>query len=388
MNDMRMNKLNSMRESIARVVMVVFSLLVSVLLVLVIDYLYSNFIYDHIEVVEYKDALEDGWYALKKNHNGYAVWGDHHYKVYTDKNGYRVKNDQEDHGKANYLFLGDSFTFGVNGSWDETFVGMFSKETTATVLNAGVPSYSPTGYLYQYQQAVANGVLNEGYSLIIGVDISDVQDEAAYWADGDEHPINKRREMQQADPDQVVEKNSSFKEFKRKNFKMTRRVSRYVRNKVRELRGWKTKSANDAFETHRSAFTWKGWNELEHDLKGSYLSHESYAPLGVKGGLDRVRDKLFEIAKLAKNEGARVYLLIYPWPSQLKYKSKFDWPGFIEDACSQMKCDGVIDTTDRFAKYAKNNEYWYKDLYVYGDTHYNTLGNRLVADELAEFLND
>jgi|APSaa5957512535_1039671.scaffolds.fasta_scaffold13615_5 hypothetical protein len=372
-----------------KIFVIIVSIMFSAFLFLLIDFIYSNYFSIDRHVEEYKVPVSNGFYELKKKHSGLARWGDNLYLVKTDNNGFRVDESSNNREKkAEYIFLGDSFTFGVHNPYIETFVGLFDKSSNSKVLNAGVPSYSPAGYLYEYNRALELGVLEQKHTVIVGVDISDVQDEASYWQDGDKHPINSRNKIRKEFFSKNPADKDAFKEFRRKNFKLTRRISRFIRDSLRLARGLNsTESARDAFETNRSAFTWKNWDELDKYSDSAFLSHDSYYPLGVQGGLDRISSKLSSIANLAANNNANLYLLIYPWPAQIKYNQKFKWSEYINSICQEIMCNGVINAQSRFVEYADNHsDSWYKDLFVYGDTHYNINGNQLVFDELYESL--
>src|SRR5262245_34686491 len=89
-----------------------------------------------------------GWYQLVPNARVATTWGRKTYTWRTGSNAFRVdEHRREQPQPAEFLFLGDSFTFGV-GPWEETFVGMFEKATGKAIINAGVPSYSPTAYFH------------------------------------------------------------------------------------------------------------------------------------------------------------------------------------------------------------------------------------------------
>jgi hypothetical protein len=64
--------------------------------------------------------------------------------------------------------------------WENTFVGMFATAyPNVDVLNAGVRSYSPSVYLREIQRLLDEGIKFD--HVVIYVDISDIQDEAAAY---------------------------------------------------------------------------------------------------------------------------------------------------------------------------------------------------------------
>src|SRR5882724_9225945 len=92
---------------------------------------------------------DDGWYELKRDFVGADDWGTNIFAVETDQYGFRKGSNKS--GPGDVIFLGDSFAYGINGLWNETFVGMYDLSTSNKVLNAAVCSYSPTPYLHQYK---------------------------------------------------------------------------------------------------------------------------------------------------------------------------------------------------------------------------------------------
>jgi hypothetical protein len=152
-------------------------------------------------------------------------------------------------------------------------------------------------------------------------------------------------------------------------------VYRFVRY---GLLGWNRAELTDR---PRSAFTHRDWAALDQ-RPATPPALEGYAPLGVRGGLDRVRDKVLEIMATAASHDARVYLLIYPWPAQVAHADTFDWSSFVAGLCAAGSCAGVIDTIPRFRELAAGERRWLNTYYVSGDTHFSVRGNRVVADAL------
>ena len=70
--------------------------------------------------------------------------------------------------------------------------------------------------------------------------------------------------------------------------------------------------------------------------------------------------------------------LANPWPAQLKYKSTFNWPGYIENICKEVNCEKTINAFPEFER--ENHDVAYKKYFVPNDIHYNVAGNELIAD--------
>jgi hypothetical protein len=373
----------------ARVALVAAGALLGAALFLLADVLVlSRFIVDEDEPGIHRHG-ERGWYALKADLRGVpSRWGAQVYPVSTDALGFRIDPARAPTRPAEFVFLGDSYTFGVNGPWAETFVGLFEQQSGRAIINAGGGSYSPTAYLHHYRRALAAGALKAPHTVVVGIDISDVQDEAAIWRDGEVTPARRDGTYHPA--------RSPAREIVASRFLATRRIYRFIRY------GHDAPSAptDDArppeyvYDQGRSGFTWRAWSEIEQLSRGhvdpgdpAFFGKWGYGPLGVQGGLDRVAAKLRATAVVARAHQGSLWILIYPWPAQLRYPGAvFDWQAFNRDLCAAIACRGVIDTFPIFQAYAAVHEDWYRRLFVQGDTHFNATGNRMIADELSRIL--
>ena len=327
-----------------------------------------------------------GFYELKKNLNNYEVFGSHIYKVNTDKNGFR-NNGVSSEINSNFIFLGDSATYGMM-KWDETYPGIFEYKIKQNIINAGVPSYSPTTYIYSYKKALNKNVLNKNHYVFVGLDISDVQDESGHWRDADEeniseidHPINLQFFQDQENKRLNNNNNNNnfmIKNFLTSNFKISLIIYRTLRFNL-----FNKNYLKSIFYTSRSAFTWNDFNKLNQKkaTEGDNLTR-GYLPLGVEGGIDRLNDKIHDLSKLVKENNGVLYIIIYPWPAQIHFENKFDWEKHIQNLCNDIYCHGVININQIIREYSSKNNNWYKDLYINGDIHLNKHGNKIIAEEL------
>lgn len=352
---------------------------VGVLFFLLIDVVFSSYLFSALQIGDFRQTQhlegDNGWYELRKNYQGSDTWGARKYQVWTNSLGFRTSHAgfREKKTKGDVIFLGDSFTYGTNGPWEETFVGMFEAHSGARVLNAGVSSYSPTAYLHQYRKALRADALASPHTVVVGLDMSDVQDEAGYWIDGDKHPRKSDQELQYR------------QEFRIRPFLVAKLNFTKFIWRLRYIVGASVARSDEAiFAMPRSAFTFDSWEKLDKDPP--YADSNGYAPLGVRGGLLRVREKVGEIIRLAGTHNAAVYILVYPWPAQLKYADKFNWVDFVSGVCREFGCAGVVDTFPRFREMAQKHPHWYEELFVIGDVHFSEAGNRVIFQELVQHL--
>ena len=91
-------------------------------------------------------------HELKKNYNGLGRNTPGIKTKIINTNSFGLKSlpnkniDFSDYNN-NYIFMGDSFTEGSSVIYEESFVGIFEKNSKKTVANLGVVSYAPLIYL-------------------------------------------------------------------------------------------------------------------------------------------------------------------------------------------------------------------------------------------------
>lgn len=380
---------NAVRISRSRfnVLIVFFSLFFSGVVILLFDFFLGKFFLPPEMLAKDRPFLEKdlGWYELKPDYSGFDQFGPHIFPVATDSHGFRKAITEPPVSSYDIIFLGDSFTYGVNGAWEETFVGMYARESGRAVINAGVSSYSPTAYAYQYRKATAANMLKQPHIVVVGIDISDVQDEAGIWMAGDEHPRRQKAALDYQKPpvDSTQKSKPSFRKILKEKLPLTFAIYRVFR----PSRSGLAQSDWPVFDRPRSAFTHVDWDEL--NKHPAYIQESGYAPLGVRGGLDKIVLKLADIGDIARQQSAEVYYLIYPYPAQIHFsKDKFSWSEFMRETCKRNSCRGVIDTIPQFRRLANETDDWYRKYFIDGDVHFNEGGNRIVADALLKALAD
>lgn len=328
-----------------------------------------------------------GWYGLKKNFIGQSTWANNTYTVFTDQYGYRVKNfdemSRQFNNDAEIIFLGDSFTYGGSSSYEDSYVGLIDTKTKMKIINAGVYSYSPTAYLYQYKEALKLKLLKPGHTVIVAIDVSDIQDEAAFRTDGINHPVNiLQAKYEEIDQSSYIRRAwVKLKVFKNNHLVLTSKILEMLRHQYSSFPS--PDSEADVYDMPRSAFTWFNWANLnKKNVVINQTSGEGYWPLGVEGGLAKTKSKFHEIVALGKENNAKVYILAYPWPAQIKFRDSFNWSSFLLEICQKASCDGVIDTIPIFRKKALEDSKWYKKYFVPGDIHYSLEGNKVLAESI------
>ena len=177
----------------------------------------------------------DNFYHLKKNCYAKEKWikKSKSYKVFTDKNGHRYNGKKKDNSVKDKtaIFFGGSFTYGMGSSFENSFVGLIEKaRKNYDIINLGVAGYSPTVYNYQLNELIKKKIIPDKIFLVL--DIVDVNNEATNWKinNNSSRPIN----ISSIPKSNNVEK--KFKNFKKKNFKVTRMIASGLNNSLRTLR--------------------------------------------------------------------------------------------------------------------------------------------------------
>ncbi len=123
------------------------------------------------------------------------------------------------------------------------------------------------------------------------------------------------------------------------------------------------------------------WEVLYSDILNiNGFNCHGYTSGGIEKGLARIEEKIKKISEIGKMHGAKIYLLVYPWPAQLKYKSKFDWPDHISKLCEEISCEKTINTFPDFMR--EDYVSAYKKYFVQDDVRYNKNGNLIVANAI------
>ena len=117
---------------------------------------------------------------MKPNIKTKSFWGNIEYVTCTNAYGFRDSCDKKksEDNSFQIIFIGDSFTEGLGVEYDKSFVGLYDKSSKYSVLNMAVSSYSPIIYLKKIKYFLDKGLKID--SVIVFLDISDIDDEANY----------------------------------------------------------------------------------------------------------------------------------------------------------------------------------------------------------------
>lgn len=343
-------------------------------LLLLFDFIYTKFILTIVPAPAVGDRVYS--HGFKPNFSGQMRWGSNRYNMFTNSLGFRdasVREVPNDPATRRVLVMGDSFTEGLGLPYEETFAGrLYFAGQAATnkteFLDAGVSGYSPTIYYTKTKYFLERGLkFNE---TIVASDLSDVEDEASSYFCLDEIPEYRAH---------CEEKRSALGPVVRAglwNFDLRDgfAVSDVLLNIIKHYVYWYT-----GVTTYR----------IRHNIRGGWtipgFKADSYAPLGVEGGIERSVRHMQALADLLASRGIPLTVVVYPWPVQLYLNDRDSrqvkiWQDFCTKNCKQF-----INTFPAFFAYKDAHpNYWYGDLYIRGDVHFSKKGAQLVFDEIAK----
>lgn len=346
-----------------------FVILMSVILFLAID----NIIGKKLLVNFVPSEIDSGFrishpiyhHTLASNYQGNALWGGAIYKICTNNLGFKSACDKSSQhlDKVDIAFIGDSFTEGVGLPFEDTFVGQIANALPkVTIANLAVSSYSPSIYRAKIEELFKNGFSTK--SLVIYLDISDIQDEAQSY-------LYKDGVVQDLPPYPKMSKKESlinfFDQKIRRYFPITFFIMHHWDKRVVNL----TQYLDKDFE--RGAWTYNP------NTKG-------YGQEGVSKAIEKTLSEMQEIYEITSKKGIELSIGVYPWPSQLLYDKEYSmqvqiWESFCKTRCAHFfnvfpkffEIERKIGAKDTIAKY-----------YIPHDIHFNVDGNRLIADNFLE----
>jgi len=354
------------------------TIIVSALLLLATDFFFGSRLMATIqgtdEIEAQKEVYEKKYrvshpvyhHSLAPNFDGEGMWGGKTYRVCTNSFGFKDRCDRTapDNKVYDVAFMGDSFGEGIGLPYEQTFVGKVAAALpNLRIANFSVGSYSPSIYLVKTRT-----LLSEGFrfkELIVMVDISDIQDEAVHYAikDGVVDPLDPVRGS--AIDTQAT--SYGVKRWFEQRFPLT-----YL-----GLRTLKTWIINPEY-ARQTAFVFadrSGWT-YDPTVGG-------YGTMGIEAAIKKSVLLMTDLYDLLHKNGIAMSVMVYPWPSQLRF-DKVDsrqvqiWRDFCKGRCRNFYDEfpvffdagaalGVEPMIDRY--------------FVEGDVHHNETGEQLMAND-------
>ena len=328
-----------------------------------------------------KDALRV--YALKPNCSCVRAWGDKRYPFITNSLGFRDEEIREitpTSAKPRILLLGDSFTEG-KVPWKESYAGRIAANFPQyDVLNGSMGGTSPSNYLNTARIMLNEGV--DGDEVIVFIDISDAQDEAGLF-----HDVDASGAVALADRHYFYRTwYSNLRLWISQNLLFTNTIVEFFEKMVVRFGCYHLDhgTSGNEFDRERSAWTYRKVSDSERFETG-------YAPLGLEGGIAKEKAKMDLLWRELQQRNIPLSVVVYPWPAQLVHDTVDSRQVRIWRDWCEGKCKRFISVFPAFfAGKAQCPQIapgcWYSKYFIFGDIHYNSGGNALVADAVSESL--
>jgi len=321
----------------------------------------ANPIYDH---------------GLAPNFDGYDVWGEARYPLFTNSLGFKdgmVREVPLKGSSRRILLMGDSFTEAIGIPYEETFFGLLNRagqqrEQKIEFLDAGVASYSPSIYYKKVKYLLDLGLQFD--EVVLLSDSSDVEDEATSYFCIDDDP--KYQKFCVFPPGAYPPAGPLKRDFFIDHFVVTNRVRIALKRWIQSASG-----------NRRRAI------ERDHERIGWALPNPDparYRPLGVEGGIARSLENMTKLSDLLASRGIPLTIVVYPWAQQIAQNDRDSrqvrlWRDFCPG-----RCKAFINLFPAFFAVADSDKDWYERLYILGDDHFSAGGNRMLFEELAKRL--
>ena len=345
-------------------------------LFLLFDFLYSAFTMgqERERIARVADPVYD--HGLVSNFDGYDIWGEARYPLFTNSLGLKDGSVREVPLKGSsrrILLIGDSFTEAIGIPYESTFVALLNRAgeqrpQKVEFLDAGVASYSPSIYYRKVKYLLGRGLQFD--EVVLLSDSSDVEDEAtSYFCIDDDAKYQK---LCTTPPGTYPPATPLKRDFFIDHFAVTNRVRIVIKR-------W----FQSALGNRRSAI------EHDHDRIGWTTPNPDparYRPLGVEGGIARSLQNMTRLSDLLASRGIPLTIVVYPWAQQIAQNDRDSrqvrlWRDFCPGHCKAF-----IDLFPVFFAAADADKDWYERLYILGDDHFSAAGNRMLYAELAKHL--
>jgi hypothetical protein len=303
-------------------------------------------------------------------------FGEYRYRFYTNSLGFRdaaVRQVPLKSDTRRVLLMGDSFTEGMGVDFEDSFAGLLYRAGTAgsqpvEFLDAGVASYSPVIYYQKIKYLLETGLKFD--EVVVFSDLSDVQDEATTYFCIDDDPVYWKY-CGLPTPEFTGVTRSWFG----RHFDLMDRLHVMVQAEVQRFLYRRRGLVRPPEIDQRSGWTIPG-----------YVSADLYQPLGIEGGIARSRANMQKLVDLLRARGIPLTIVVYPWPLQLEQNDRASRQTAIWRDFCHASCKDFIDVFPAFFAEKDAHDDWYRRLFIFGDVHFSTAGNRLMFDEVARHL--
>ncbi len=322
-------------------------------------------------------------FAFQPNCSCIRPWLGNSYEFDTNSLGFRderIRDVPATSARPRVLILGDSAPEGMT-AWQDSFIGRVAANFPQyEFLNGSVEGYSPSNYLNTARKVIEDGI--EFDEAIVFIDISDAQDEAAFF-----HDVDSSGAV--ATATQKLTKGNWYSSLRRSindHLLLTNDVFAFLERNLVRL-GWyhlDLGHGGNEFDLERSAWTYRKVSDTDPYETG-------YGPLGLEGGIAREKAKMDLLWQELAKRNIPISVVVYPWPAQLAHDTADSRQVRIWREWCEGKCERFISLFPVFLAVKEHCPRtqpgcWYLTHFIFGDTHYNSAGDAIVADVISKSL--
>jgi len=323
-------------------------------------------------------------FAFRPNCSCIRPWLGSSYEFKTNSLGFRDERIREvplTSSRPRILILGDSAPEGMT-SWQDSFIGRVAAHFPQyEFLNASVEGYSPSNYLNTARMVIEDRI--DFDEAIVFIDLSDAQDEAAFFRDADSSGAV-------ATANRKLTKSSWYSGLRlwiNNNLLLTNDVFQFFEKALVRLGCYHLDLGHggNEFDLERSAWSYRKVSDSEPYETG-------YAPLGLERGIAKEKAKMDNLWRELQARNIPLSVVVYPWPAQLAHDTIDSRQVRIWRDWCQGKCKRFVTLFPAFFAIKQQCPRfqpgcWYLSHFLFGDTHYNSAGDAIVAEVISESLN-
>ena len=322
-------------------------------------------------------------FAFQPNCSCTRPWLRNSYQFYTNSLGFRDEKIREvalGDFRPRILILGDSAPEGMT-FWSDSFIGRVAANFPQyEFLNGSVEGYSPSNYLNTARLVFEKGIdIDE---VIVFIDLSDVQDEAALFHDKDASGAV-------GIANQKYSRTNWYSDLRLgigNHLLITNDILQFFERDLVRF-GWyhlELGHGGNEFDLERSAWTYRKVSDKDPYETG-------YAPLGVEGGIAREKAKMDLLWQELQKRNIPISVVVYPWPAQIVHDTADSrqvriWRDWCEGKCKRFVTlfPAFFAVKEQCPKIQPGC--WYLSHFIFGDTHYNSSGDAVVASVISRSL--
>jgi hypothetical protein len=104
--------------------------------------------------------------------------------------------------------------------------------------------------------------------------------------------------------------------------------------------------------------------------------------MGVEGGIAKAIAQMDKLHALLSEKHIGLSVSVYPWPQQLLYDKEESRQVTIWREWCDKRCKRFLNHFPFLFAYKREHPDFLRRLFFWGDLHYNSLGNEIVARDL------